>query len=58
MQTNEPCLCESQARCHGNLTDTEVMMNRMDPRISVQRYHEIMNLFEDAYVQVQKEKRR
>lgn len=52
MQTEHPCECDD-GRCGGKFTEAEFMMAEMRPDRSVQEYHEIMNLFEDAYDRVE-----
>jgi hypothetical protein len=51
MQTNIPCTCGDAARsdCTGNLSATEIKMAEMDPSRTAQEYHEIINLFVDAF---------
>lgn len=53
MLTEKPCNC-GPARPHCRfLTEAELEMEIMDPRLSASRYHEIMNLFEDAFDKVE-----
>lgn len=51
MQTKTPCTCGENARvdCTGFISDAERKMEEMDPRRTEQEYHEIMNLFVDAF---------
>lgn len=51
MLSKVECVCGENARddCTGYITKTELKMNLMDPRHSAQEYHEIMNLFVDAF---------
>lgn len=51
MQTQIPCTCGGDALsdCSGNLSRVEIKMAEMDPSRTAQEYHEIMNLFVEAY---------
>lgn len=58
MQTQHDCGCKDKSRCCGKLTEAEFMMHEMRPERSVQEYHEILSLFEDAFDRVEEERER
>lgn len=43
------CSCGNTSRCGGKLTQTELMMAKMDPSLTAEQYHQVMALFEDAF---------
>ena len=50
MLSNQKCTAEKcGVGCRGYVTTTEIRMNELNPSRSVQEYHEIMELFEDAF---------
>ena len=49
MLTEQPCTCGPKRPHCRFLTEAELEMEIMDPRLTASRYHEIMNLFEDAF---------
>jgi hypothetical protein len=49
MQTDIPCSCKDTSTCGGRFTTAEVKMNELNPEMSVQKYHEVLDLFEKAF---------
>jgi hypothetical protein len=47
--SNRPCECEDSVRCGRFFSRAEIKMNEMAPELSIQRYHEILNLFEATF---------
>lgn len=49
MLSRQPCGCDSKQKCAGFITTTELRMAEMNPSHTAQHYHEVMELFEDAF---------